>query len=1331
MKRKFTKMIAMMLSLVFLLTAVSFPLMLSAAGLTVIHDGLGEVFYDNWSTFPAKANGNIAYCLESAKANRQDGTYSGRYLEASQNVLLFKSAYYLYGGPGWEEFQGTFYSYFPDASKAPGYTHAVLAYIWSGDTYGLRTVSILNVQQLLLDIDRMPMPSAGFRVFVYGEGSTVFQAYLGWEYAPPVYEPIELLKTSNYGTVEGFDFHITKSDGTEIGVFTSGKSGRVHVPDLVAGQYKIEEINLSEDYVKPGSVEITVVEGGTNAFEFSNIKKMGIIRIQKTDANPAMGGYSLAGAVFDVKDSEGKIVAELTTNADGKAETGALPLGTYTIKEKTAPKGFVRNQNTYTVVLSGNLGESNIVYAPIVTIEEQPQVGRIKVLKSNANPTLGDYDLSGALFDIIGDSGLVETIRTDSKGEAQSGDLRLGDYTVVEKSAPYGYILNSKQFEISLFYGGQETEVVYETVGVPEEPQPGIIRVQKNDANPAMSIYPLDGAVFEVKAAETIRQLNGEIIYSKDETVDIITTDALGKAQTKKLPLGSYTVQEITSPYGYAINGEIFDVLLSYAGQEETVTYGDAEIPNEPITGKIRIEDKTGEVLIGSSAETVSEKKLFGNDSITYERVVPKYGVRALSGAEFEVRVREEFKTNDGKVWPADMVVDTLLTDSNGEAESIELPIDQKYYIVETVTPYGMVADPTERDVKLEHESQNIPVVIERESIFNKRQKVELTVDKIFEHMSDDENHNYKPYEYVVFGLYARNDIYDFDGSLAISKDALIERVRFERNGEHAEFKTDLPFGKYYLKEIEWSKSYHPISEESELDFEWTGNLGIAREYINKTFTNIPVTPGNLRIEKKIPKIFEHSTGAGPADAGYKMSDLGFTKGQTWEEYTPIKIGDIKNGTFKADIIAEKERFKCGIMTAEFNEDGDLTIKFETLSHAYLEQSAALDVVSNTGDFVGKDYGSLPFKSANKNYAGATSGSITVSAEDLSARGININNGNQEFYVYLRLDRVVGVYTHEDRSWLDAEFEYEFMVFDLEDFKDSANKWKVPYKDQKAVQNAVKTDVNGILANGIFPIAHPFCKAWDYVLVDLPVGKYLVAEIFRDKNGNIIDNPDFVTVNGSVGNVYTISLDRTNTVEVVNEFNELYDEIYGEKTTPEDPPTDPPITTTPEVTTTPPPTTTEVTTTVEETTTVPQTTTVEETTTAPQTATAEKTTTAPQETASEPPATTEKEPEDEFIDIVNDYVLFSMNTENSINGISASGWKFTVNGNTHSNTNFAAMNIGELTVTGLCNTVGSADFGFWHNVQSQIVDTIELPYLLSRIRDRLAGNQINPIGGQV
>jgi len=96
-------------------------------------------------------------------------------------------------------------------------------------------------------------------------------------------------------------------------------------------------------YVTPGNNprQVVIETGKTTTMEWENVKKQARITVKKMNANPALGSYSLQGALFEILNADNVVVDTLTTNAAGEAESKLLPLGNYKVREKTAPYGLL------------------------------------------------------------------------------------------------------------------------------------------------------------------------------------------------------------------------------------------------------------------------------------------------------------------------------------------------------------------------------------------------------------------------------------------------------------------------------------------------------------------------------------------------------------------------------------------------------------------------------------------------------------------------------------------------------------------------------------------------------------------------------------------------------------------------------------------------------------------------------------------------------------------------------------------------------------------------------------------------------------------------------
>ena len=624
-------------------------------------------------------------------------------------------------------------------------------------------------------------------------GQDVTDPISGFLNAEVPYGSMAIIKTTqhNNGSVAGFQFEVRNSSNTLIGTYTSTSTGKIDIPNLIPGTYSVREINLSSDFVTPvpNPKSVTVLAGQTASVSFDNIKKRGVITVQKSDANPTLGGYSLAGAVFEVRDQGGALVDTITSNAAGRAQTKILPLGVYRIKEVQAPYGFYLDPNTYTSTLTGTQGTGEIVYSPDVGIAETPQVGRINVEKYNSNKMMGDYSLLNNVFEIraaedirradgsyyarTGD--LMETLYTDINGKAQSKDLKLGRYTVTEKTASYGYVRNTNSFPVYLEYGGQEFTHVYRTVSVPQRPQTGIIRVHKLNANPNMGDYPLNNAVFEVRAAQDIKTLDGTVIYNRGDLADTITTNSAGEAQTKELPLGAYTVRERTAPFGFVLNTLEYNPVLSYAGQDIAVTYTDVTVPEQPQVGTITV--TKFDVTTGTRAQ----------------------GDATLRGAVFQVFCAADIKKLDGSIiYAKDQLVDTLYCGNNTFATTKELPLGS-YYVKELIPPRGYNLDTSRHDVTIEYQGQNVAVVRKNAEVHNKVIEGQISVVKHTDlpdpNVDPPNPQIQQPLDGIKFEVFLKA-AGSYNSALPTERDLLIT------NDDGYAISKKLPYGIYTVKEL-------------------------------------------------------------------------------------------------------------------------------------------------------------------------------------------------------------------------------------------------------------------------------------------------------------------------------------------------------------------------------------------------------------------------------------------------------------------------------------------------------------------------------------------------
>ena len=205
---------------------------------------------------------------------------------------------------------------------------------------------------------------------------------------------------------------------------------------------------------------------------------------------------------------------------------------------------------------------------------------------------------------------------------------------------------------------------------------------------PIFSVSGLEGAVYEITAAEDIYTLDGTLRASKGEVVDTVTTGADGTAKSKELYLGKYEVKEVTAPYGMVLNEEVHAVELVYAGQEIAVT--------ETATGFVNERQRVEIDLVKSLAKDKA------------------YGI-GTNGEIFDVTfglyAAEELKAADGTVIPADGLLEVIFLDESGHGKAIsDLPIGS-YYVQEISTNSAYLLDDTKYPVVFEYAGHDMACV--------------------------------------------------------------------------------------------------------------------------------------------------------------------------------------------------------------------------------------------------------------------------------------------------------------------------------------------------------------------------------------------------------------------------------------------------------------------------------------------------------------------------------------------------------------------------------------------------------------------------------------------
>ena len=223
----------------------------------------------------------------------------------------------------------------------------------------------------------------------------------------------------------------------------------------------------------------------------------------------------------------------------------------------------------------------------------------------------------------------------NGKGDIDVTGLPEGDYEWREISTADGYMISSKKAITVTADKTAKTEFINKA----SAPDKGKITIHKRDAETRAD---LDGAKFEVAAAEDIFVGNGYCIYPKGTVIDTITTGADGIAETTKAIYKgySYTVTEIEAPKGYSISAEPTqtiklveqqaDFVVDFDNKQNTIPF---EITKTDISTGELIPDCTFEIL-NENKEQVITGTTDENGIAHFQLAIGKYFYREISAPD-------------------------------------------------------------------------------------------------------------------------------------------------------------------------------------------------------------------------------------------------------------------------------------------------------------------------------------------------------------------------------------------------------------------------------------------------------------------------------------------------------------------------------------------------------------------------------------------------------------------------------------------------------------------------------------------------------------------------
>ena len=590
--------------------------------------------------------------------------------------------------------------------------------------------------------------------------------------------------------------------------------------------YTISEKNVPVRYVVPADQTATLTADATTTKTFKNILKKFTVEVTKQDSETtsAQGDGTLAGAVYGLY-KDGELADTYTTDENGYFKTKEYVCGNYTVQEISPSEGYLLDKTVYSV---GAEAENYFIeHNPLsMTVTEDVIKGNIAMIKhSDDGSTQIETPEVGAEFEVyLKSSGsyanAVETERDyltcDENGFAQTKDMPYGIYTVHQTKGWEGTEFMA-DFDVKISADGQTYRYLINNAEFKS-----YIKVVKVDSETGKTI-PYEGAGFEIYDSNG-QKISMTFAYPTPTTIDTFYTNSEGYLITPEvLPYGEYSLVEVQAPVGYVLDSTpvSFTVSADNAEEENALTVIKVRKENTAQKGKISVR-KTGDIFTSvataSSAYTNENGEMIVNPT-TY---TPVFASGNLSGAVFQVIAVEDIVTLDGttRAYAGD-VVSEITTDENGYAETEPLYLG-KYEVREIKAPEGYVQNNEPKDVELTYAGQEFEVRDTVNTAFeNEYQSVRISLSKVMENDELFEIYGKDYYTSVRFGLFAAEDITAADGTV-IPADGLLSEVSLDEDMT-AKFDVQIPFGRYYVKEISTDEHYVLGGEKYLVNFEYMG----------------------------------------------------------------------------------------------------------------------------------------------------------------------------------------------------------------------------------------------------------------------------------------------------------------------------------------------------------------------------------------------------------------------------------------------------------------------------------------------------------------------------
>ena len=703
----------------------------------------------------------------------------------------------------------------------------------------------------------------------------------------------ELTSNNSCYSLEGAEYGVFQGE-KQVATLRTDVNGYARSEKLPSGDYTVKELTPPKGFaldMQSYNVKITSNVTTLEVIDYPQSDPVSIVlgKIDKeTNKDKPQGSSSLAGAEFTVKYYKGfhdtdpatkgikaERIWKFKTDEKGiclfsekfklpsdpfyLSSFGAptIPLGTITIQETKAPKGYLINPEIFIRRIEAQ-GNAEIVETyNVPTIPETIIHGGVLVEKwdseLNKKDPQGGASLKGTRLDLISENehevlvkgktykkgDVITTLTTDQDGKAQTEKnlLPFGTYKIKEKTPPSGY-QNAGILERTFRIEKDQTLVKLNTkdTAIKDKVIRGGVEIEKWDSELDKK-EPQGGASLKGTQFDIISENEHAVFvkgktYQKGGVITTLTTDQDGKAQTEKdlLPFGTYRVKEKTPPSGYQ-NAGILERTFQIKKNQTLVKLNtkDTAIKDKVIRGGVAIEKWDSEL----------------------DKKEPQGGAN-LKGAKFDlISENEHVVFAKGKTYKKGDVITTLTTDQDGKAQTEKdlLPFGT-YRVKEKTPPSGYQnTGILERTFKIEKNQVIVKLNTTDTAIKNDVIRGGVEIEKWDNELDQNVPQGNATLEGAVFEISNQNEHpVKVEGKL-YKKGEVVKTLTTDKSGKASTAKDLLPYGTYQVREVKAPEGYNPTGE-TRRTFSIKENGKIVKLNTTDTAIKNDVIRGDLQLVK-------------------------------------------------------------------------------------------------------------------------------------------------------------------------------------------------------------------------------------------------------------------------------------------------------------------------------------------------------------------------------------------------------------------------------------------------------------------------------------------------